>query len=309
MIFTPDQVAELINIIQYQHILFGVENVGSSVLSTSEVALLESYGVRVSELNLAMSPVEEAFHFGRLSAALGNYNTAKVSYDDFRKFVMGGGHRELSFVERAALENLKTNTFNAVKGLGNKVSSNATEIVGKSKSMRSIQYKRVLNEELALGVEYRKSVGEIAREIGKRTGDWNRDLGRLVETELHNAYEEGRALEFEFQAGEDVNVYKDVYAGACKYCIAAYLTAGIGSVPKIFKLSELRDNGDNVGLKVSEWRPVLGGMHPFCRCTLHRLLPGFRWDDDKKAFVREANTNSGFKYGIKVTIGSNVFNI
>jgi hypothetical protein len=75
-----------------------------------------------------------------------------------------------------------------------------------------------------------------------------------------------------------------IWTGNCRHCIKAYLTNGIGSQPKIFKLSTLEANGTNVGKKVNDWLPVVGGMHPYCRCNLHKLLSGQEWDEEKKEF-------------------------
>ena len=54
-----------------------------------------------------------------------------------------------------------------------------------------------------------------------------------------------------------------MYAGACKECISAYLTAGFGSKPKVFKLSDLLSNGTNVGRKQKDLKPILGPHHPY----------------------------------------------
>ena len=59
-------------------------------------------------------------------------------------------------------------------------------------------------------------------------------------------------------------VFKDVFVGGCRHCIRLYLTGGIGSQPKIFKISDLIANGDNIGVKVNDWKPVISSTHPHC---------------------------------------------
>ena len=122
---------------------------------------------------------------------------------------------------------------------------------------------------------------------------------------MHTAYEEGRAANIEYELGKDAIVYKDVYPGACRHCIRLYLTNGFGSQPRLFKLSALRANGTNIGRKPVDWLAVLGPIHPWCRCTLNKLPPGYKWDDKTKDFVPPANYVIGDwrKSKIKITIG------
>ena len=103
--------------------------------------------------------------------------------------------------------------------------------------------------------------------------------------------------------------FKDVYNGACKHCIKAYLTGGIDSEPKIFKLSELRANGTNIGKKPEAWLPVIGGMHPHCRCTLNKYNPLYSWDSKTRSFTKPKEYKQRYAYDISVTIGGVEHNI
>lgn len=38
--------------------------------------------------------------------------------------------------------------------------------------------------------------------------------------------------------------------------------------PRIYTLKELQENGTNIGKPKSQWKAVIGGTHPNCRCTL-----------------------------------------
>lgn len=95
------------------------------------------------------------------------------------------------------------------------------------------------------------------------TSDWS----RTAQTEMHNAKESGASLALStYVSGDDTKVYKICQPDACDRCIAAYQNAD-GS-PKIFTLGELRRNGSNEGRKAAEWLPVIGCLHPHCKCTL-----------------------------------------
>ncbi len=310
MTFTPNQIEELVGIIKFQHVLFGIESIGKDVVSNEDLDILRKHGVNPDKISIdGLTYLEQAFHFGRLASALGNYQTKKIKYQDFKKFVQGGGHRALSDHEKEMLKYIKIQTFQAVKNLGARVTGDAVKMVISEDAKARAKYVKILQDELAEGVRYRKTVAEITRELGKKTGDWTRDLGRLVETEYHNAYEEGRAAEYREKNGTDVLVYKDVYAGACKHCIKAYLTSGIGSPPKIFKLSELAVNGTNVGKKSDDWLPVIGALHPHCRCTINTFPEGSKWSSETRAFIMDKNYKQRYAYNVTITIGNNTYTI
>lgn len=77
---------------------------------------------------------------------------------------------------------------------------------------------------------------------------------------------------------------KMIWSGNCKHCIKFYTTNGIGSEPRTFKLMDLIMNGDNIGLKVKDWKPTLQGVHPFCRCNLRYVPKGYVWDEETKSY-------------------------
>ena len=126
--------------------------------------------------------------------------------------------------------------------------------------------------------QFRSTVDRQASDIGHLTGDWTRDLQRIVQTESHNAVNSGVAeswIEQEDQAAQreerstnEVLVFKLPRPDACRYCNGLYLDGGI---PRIFHLSSLRANGTNVGKRRADWMPVEGATHPWCGCTIHRV--------------------------------------
>ena len=109
--------------------------------------------------------------------------------------------------------------------------------------------------------------------------------------------------------GADAEVYFDVYPGACMACRELYLTdpENPDSEPKIFKLSELIENGNNIGRKRADWLPTISPTHPYCRCTLNYKQPGFAWDEEVRAYtkpIKRVPKNpklQGVKLNIKVS--------
>jgi len=107
---------------------------------------------------------------------------------------------------------------------------------------------------------------------------------------------------------------KYIWSGNCKHCVSAYLTAGIGSEPKVFYISELRENATNVGRKTADWKPVIGPVHPYCRCTLIKApinmtlidLRAGKWEWDGSKFKNvELNKKKVERPKVKVTVNGN----
>ena len=77
-------------------------------------------------------------------------------------------------------------------------------------------YEGLLREELEGVVKRKNWYRKAVLNLGNKTGDWQRDLDRLVETEMHNVQQFGRSEGIIEEHGDDVYVYKDVYPGACQ---------------------------------------------------------------------------------------------
>lgn len=274
------------SLIDLHQTMFIGTNVGMNYLTDQEIDSLRKAGLPIDELMTRRGFVDEAFTFGILAAAISDKRSKGMNYTDFKKFVKSKNYMPLTEKETAAIDHLKYETFSDIKWLGEKVKKDVNSIiVEEDKNYRS-KYEDIIRDSAIKTVEMRGSVKDMVSEIGHKTGDWERDLGRIAEYTLHNAYEEGRAAQLERSSGKDVLVYKDVYPGSCKHCIKHYLTGGTGSQPKLFKLSDLRANGNNVGKKQAAWEATLGPMHPYCRCTLNELPDGYIWSEEEGKFVR-----------------------
>jgi hypothetical protein len=213
-----------------------------------------------------------------------------MSYSEFTKFLNSNRFIPLNNREKESINSLKNQSLKDIKGLGEKIKGDTQDIIDEKSREERGWYENVIKEEGKKTIENRETVNDMVSRIGNRTGNWNRDFDRISETVLHTAFDEGRASNIERTADEDdPYVYKDVYAGACKHCIRLYTTNGIGSKPKLYRLSELRANGSNVGKKANEWKGILGATHPYCRCTLNYVPEGYEWDSQKRKFVPPKN--------------------
>jgi len=151
------------------------------------------------------------------------------------------------------------------------------------------QFKAILDANLAKAFSFSKVLDFMVDIVDRFVSDV-KDIAELgidkvarwfksnINTLTNNAFESG--LVDSISDGDDPNdvyVIKIVYPGACKYCRLLYLNAD-GS-PKVFKLSDLLANGSDPYRKPIDYQPVLGALHPNCRCQLARVNPA--WDNDK----------------------------
>ena len=305
MTFTQEQLQEILNIVEYHHLFAISTSFGTSMLSPEDLTLLASFGVDISLISGHLTLYDKMFLFGRLTGVLKDKQTKQVEYPDFLKFIKEGQYIPLSTREKFELDVAKRKTYVHLKGLRERAKAEVETIFLDKES-----YDNAIKEELATGVEKRKSASRIVSDLGHKFGTFKHDWGRIVETEMNNIFLEGLAMEMS-KDGSDPDVYKEVYAKACRHCLAKYLTNGVGSEPRIFKLSQLIKNGTNVGKKVADWLAVLGSMHPFCRCYLRKKPKGNVWSDENQMFEIPKNwvRTVERKSKVKITVGDKHFEV
>lgn len=308
MIFEKEQIQEILRVISFNHTLFIGTNIGYDLLTKEDKKELQLYGIDPESIKTDFTPFEQQFYFGRLSAALGDKNTKNISYNDFLKYLRRGQYNPLSEREQAMLDYAKQKTYGHIKGLGDKITQTVNGFIIEEDQAKRDKYEETIKNSIERAIIERDTVNSIVSEIGNRTGDWGRDLGRIAATEMEDVFQQGRALEVERRYGKDSLVYKEVFPGACRFCIKFYTTNGIGSKPRVFKLSELRANGTNIGKKQSNWLPVLGTVHPFCRCILYNIPEGYVWDEEKKQFI-PPKYGKEEKFGVKIMVGDKTFDV
>lgn len=308
MILSPDQISEILQLIEYHHVLFGAKFLGTDPLSPEDKLLLKKYGIDISKIS-GTNYIETAYKFGILSRALQKKDIQSIKYNDFKKWIQKGGYIPLSASEKNTVEYLKRKSFSYLKNLGGKIQSDTQQMLLEQDNKVRQKNEQLVKKELKEGILKRNTNKEIMLNLGNKTGDWMRDWNRIVETEMHTAYQEGRADDIQKNSSDDDPlVFKHVQNSACRHCIRLYLTDGLGSQPIIFKLSQLRANGTNIGVKINDWKPVISSVHPHCRCELQELPKGYIWDQEKQMFVpKKVENKIERKSKIYITIGEREF--
>lgn len=309
MIFSKEKIEEILRVIEFNHTLFIGTGIGIDILTDEDRALLKKYGINMGDIKKQFTPYEQNFYFGRLASALGNNNASKLTYNDFLKYLRKGQYIPLSSREKASLDFAKQRSYSHIKNLGQRVTQDTSGIVmAEDQAVRDV-YESTIKNSIERAILERDTVNSVVSEIGHKTGDWGRDLGRIAATEMQYVYEEGRAADIERSEGKEGLVFKEVYPQACRFCIKFYTTGGIGTKPVVFKLSELRANGTNIGRKQKDWLPTLGPVHPYCRCMVHKIKAGYVWDDEKGMFVPPKRGKDKPKKGIRISVGDKNFDI
>ncbi len=298
MILTQNQVDELLAEIDKSKVLFVGNTLGADVLSAKDLKVLKTHGIDPTSFPKKGS-LDLMFKFGLLADAIGNYGSKIINLQAFRKFIGRGGFVPLSTAESFAIEFTKQRSYNDISRLSSKIQSDISNAV-LSVSNRKLA-EATIRKETITAIKTRKNSRELSSEISKKLGDWATDFDRISDYVMHEAFDKGKAHSIERKGGKFAKVYKEVYAGACKHCQRLYTVAGYGSEPKIFTLAELQANGDNIGRKVLQWKPVIGSTHPWCRCELYDVPLNQEWSRQLRKFVPIKNT-SNRKNKVKVTI-------
>lgn len=304
MKFNKQQIDSLISIMQKHQTLFISDVVGLDHLNFADRTFLRSFGVDLGSFR-KYSKIEKAYYFGMVAQVLGDKETKGLTYPDFKKFFENNKHIPLSVVEQEALSHLKTRAYNDLSGLGNRMRQNFSNMLLTSNKKEAVKARVLIKKKSIEAIKERKSQNWLASELRNQTKDWARDFDRIADCIMHEAYDTGRSVEIQKEYGDDAKVYKDVYDGACEHCIRLYLTNGIGSKPIIFKLNELIANGTNIGVKTKDWKPVIGFVHPFCRCTLSHVPPNSIWNPKTRSFSTVIRKKYGVKRKSKVKITLN----
>lgn len=303
--FSIAEIHGILRLINQFHIIFLGQTLGKSFLSKDDLKVLKEAGVDVAKM-AEKDVVTNAFKLGLLARTLRDRKMRRMTYDQFTDFASSDRFIPLSDFEKEMVNSLKMALYSDIKGLGNRVSADFSHIAIEADKKQRMKYEKIIAQETKDAITDRKSVIKLASEIGHKTGDWSRDLDRIADYQLHRAYCSGKvALMLRGDRDpKDVKVYFHVFESACKECVKHYLTDGVGSQPKVFKLSDIINNGTNVGRKTKEWLPVVPPMHPWCRCEIEELMEGYAWNEEKKLFVLTRLTH-GVKRKSKVRITVN----
>lgn len=277
---TPKQVEELIGLIDVHVDTFIGNRIGVDFLTEEQKKRLVANGIK---LNPRMT-IDTAFRLGMLSDMIGR-KAQTMTYEQMLKQLKAKNYLPLSFSERKAVDRLRFQAYNEIRGLGNKIKKETGQVFIEADQKQRAKMEGIIRNTAEEAILNRLSAQEMKSLLGHRTKDWARDFDRISDYILHDAHDHGRAAHIERMDGAEARVFKTVFDQACPTCVRLYLTNGPGSEPRTFTISEIRANGNNIGRKVADMKPVLGGTHPWCRCETDRVPKGAKWDAERGEFI------------------------
>lgn len=309
MIFTLAQINDIIGILKKNKLAFIAEQLGLDFLSQADKDLLTASGIDLTKFTNSQGILEHAYIFGILSDALGDERSKNLNYREFQKFLKSSNFIPLTETEEFALQQLKMRAYTDLNSLGNRIAAGTSNVIIRANQQQQHKLQEIVKKEAINAVKYRQSATKLASELGHATDDWERDWLRIAYYLLHEAYNTGRAQSILKEHGADTEIYFEVLHGACRHCRELYLTDpdDEDSEPKIFKLKDIVENGNNIGRKAADWLPTLAPIHPYCRCTCRWKDPNTEWDAETLSFSKikkykpKNKKLHGLKLNIKVT--------
>lgn len=311
MIFTKEQIKDMLAILKrWQLILIG-EHVGVSFLTEEEKALLLASGIDVNKFKNRRGVVEEAYLFGLLAEAIEDERAKDMDYDEFRRFLDSGNFVPLSQEEEYRLDFVKQRAYTDITNLVGRMQNKLSQIALQNNQTQEEVAIDMIRGKAIKAVQFRQTAQQFASELGHAAEQWDTDWLRVSTYILQSAYNHGKASTIMSEYGEDAEVCFHVMKNACKHCFRLYHTDPEDpySEPKRFKISELLANGSNIGRKPADYLPSLDPVHPYCRCSVYIVKKNDVWNPETRMFDRVYKTESdhpklkGVKLNIKVTRG------
>lgn len=298
---TPNQLDELLSILDKQFLFFTTTHLGPDYLSGREKRVLSDSGIDWKKLyNESKDPIALNFQLGLISNVIGENKAKRFEYKELKDIIRSGQYIKPNERERVTLQSIKMQSLGDIKRLRGRIFDDINQVGNQEAFIR---------REIKEGLEKRQGVKSIVQNLGRKSGDWSRDFSKMAEYISHKALTEGRVAMMRRKGGGEQKIYFDVYQGACTSCVKHYLTGGLGSEPRIFTIKQLEANGTNIGRKQKDWKPTFSPMHPFCRCNAHEYEQGSVWDKEEKRWIEPKYEPRIKRPKIKVIVGNQEYEV
>jgi len=188
-------------------------------------------------------------------------------------FIQALGNKEPNHYERDVLRGILSSSYGHIESLKNKTSSNVVEAVD-----ALVKEAKARNEYVAAGV--------VAAIVASEMDKARHQMKTIAEAESTKTRNMGHTMEIaanaEKQGIEDPTVFFIVVRDGllCNECKRLHMLPD-GITPRAFKMSDLSMGWHKRG----DDRPSACGEHPFCRCSLSQLPPGWGFKNGFVSFI------------------------
>ena len=146
MIFTPQQVTDIVSILMKHQLTCIAEQLGLNYLSPNDRAILTAAGIDLNQFTNAQGVVDHAYMFGLLAEALGDDRAKGMSYHQFQKFIKSGQFVPLTDEEEFVLEQVKNQSYNDITGLGSKIIQGTKNIIVRANLRQQNQIRKIIKQ-------------------------------------------------------------------------------------------------------------------------------------------------------------------
>ncbi len=282
MIISKEKIEKIRQIIKNHFNYLVLKIAGNERLSSKELSDLKQSGLFTEE---EVGIIQDAYYVGNLRN--GMFPPDKRPDISLAQFTRQYNPQLINLTDREqfAIDHVKSEIGNFITALGVTTATTVENIIGNA----NIEFRnKILDEQIrpiiAEGIAKQKTIAQIASDLRNATGDLFRNWKRVSSNELSRAMTLGEIDAIKKRnknkTSEEIRVVVvPVRDNAlCVFCRRLYLRPN--GKPKVFKLSELVNNGTNYGVKPDNYLPVVPPNHVNCRCNLNELVPGSTFDED-----------------------------
>ena len=190
-------------------------------------------------------------------------------------FIQAMNNKEPNHFERDVLRSILNSSYGYIEGLKHRTSSNVTEAIDAIVKEAKIKGSYV-------------SPTQVAEAISAEMNKAKSHMKVIAEAETTKTRNAGHLMEISEKAGnqgiEDPTVFFVVVRDnlLCSECKRLHMMPD-GITPRVWKMSELKMGYHKRG----EENPSASGEHPFCRCSLSQLSPGWGFKNGFVSFISQ----------------------
>lgn len=291
---TPEQIARLTALLNDAAVALAYRTLGYQ-LTAEQLQRLADRGILTADAT-THDLIAHAFQYGRvLGMRPQDHRPRSWSREKLAEHLKAHPTAPTP-TEQAAVAEARTRAGEYCVGLGSRYAPEVAGLAEHLDATLAAEHAAGIKREVAEAVSQRKTAGQLRTALRHIADDYGRDWERIANTEMQLAQQRGFADQLEARHGPEVMVAKIPEPRACEHCRALYL--GEDGRPLVRPMTWWRANGDaNVGRKQSEWRAVLGAMHPHCFCQLVHVPAGMgfdaKWDLRPLAAISKAEVLEG----------------
>jgi hypothetical protein len=281
MLFNTKQINQILENVDFYHVLYICENIGTDVLTRYDKALLAKRGIDIKKFN-KKDAVTYSYQFGKLEASVSNKNILKkLNVEQYKKLVDSDKKLfNITAQDKYNIKIAKQQLYNDIQRLAGAIKADLQQnLIEASKTQKEDIGKKSLGK---------KVLQVINKKLKEANPTYEKRFGVISGYNMHSSFQEGISAQILATKGQNAKIYFTVHPDACEYCVRVYLKAGRNSPPKVFILKNVIANGSNIGRKAKQYKPSVQPLHPNCRCKMNVLPNGkFVWSFRQNKYIEK----------------------